>query len=57
MREALPSFARQADLADAEAIDVDRGKHAPPPPPDETSETRRRRSKDREDSSPGHRRS
>lgn len=54
----MPSFAAQAQLARAEAIDIDRGKHAPSTtPPDETSETRRRRSKDREDSSPGHRRS
>lgn len=56
VEELVPTLVQQGQLARAEALDMDRGKHAPPPP-EETSETRRKRRERGEDSQPGRRRS
>lgn len=56
VEEFVPTLVQQGQLARAEAIDLDRGKHAPPSP-DETSETRRKRRERGEDSQSGRKRS
>ena len=62
VEDSISTLVSAAALARAEAVNLDRGKHAPRPKPDETSETRRIRkaaekAAGREDSSPGSKRS